>query len=546
MNKLINISKILICTLLLASCTNFLELDPRDSYTEKDVWNSLENTYLYVYGFYKPIYEYGPYGTKYGGVSMHDGFSDILRYNINVMGENGGNVNQTVYNGNISPNGNILSDYSYEYNRIRRINEFLYDLGRVNYPEKDMVQLEAQARFFRAYLYFMLVRNHKSVIIRDEVNGPDGPEEKLKGRSSEDECWDFIVKDLDFAADNLPLKWPANRTGLITRGAAMAFKSRAMLYAKRWEAAEEAAMEVIKHEGNLYELLDNYEDAFTVKDSKEAVLAFRFNGNVTHSIYFDKYYSPSGDFDKSNTDIKVLAVPTQEMVDMYKMADGSDFDWANAEHAANPYANREDRFYKSILYNGATWKNRDIETYVGGKDGFVEFGSVLHPNTTTTGYFIRKLLNEKVQDMGEKGITNWAEIRYAEVLLNHAEACVEQGKVAGALKSLNKVRSRAKLPELETTSAENLKHIVRHERTVELAFEGHRYWDLRRWRLSYTLLNGTKMHGMKITKDASGTLNYEVVECDKKPRVFEERYYQFPIPNSEIVNNELCTQFDKW
>ena len=234
------------------------------------------------------------------------------------------------------------------------------------------------------------------------------------------------------------------------------------------------------------------------------------------------------------------------MVDMYKMADGSDFDWENTEHAANPYANREDRFYKSILYNGAIWKNREIETFVGGKDGFVEFGSVLHPNTTTTGYYIRKLLNEKVQDMGEKGVTHWAEIRYAEVLLNHAEACVEQGKVAGALKSLNKVRVRAKLPELEATSAENLKHIVRHERTVELAFEGHRYWDLRRWRLSHTLLNGTKMHGMKITKDVSGKLNYEVVECDKKPRVFEERYYQFPIPNSEIINNELCTQFDKW
>lgn len=548
MKKFIYISKILLISILFSSCNDFLELDPKNNYTEKDVWSSIENTYLYIYGFYKPLYEYGPYGKKYGGASMHDGFSDIFRYTINSKGENGGDVSQTVFYGNISANSNILSNYNYEYERIRRINEFLYDLRKVDYPEKDMLQLEAQARFFRGYLYFMLVRNHKSVIIRDEVNGPDGPKQAHKARSTEEECWNFIEQDLDFAANNLPLEWPSERKGLLTRGGVMGFKSRAMLYAERWTKAEEAAMDVIQHEGGLYALLDDYADAFTVKDSKEAVLAFRFNGNVMHSILFDKYYSPSGDFDKGNTEIKVLGVPTQEMVDMYKMNDGSDFDWNNPTHAANPYKDREDRFYKSILYNGAKWKNnREIETFVGGKDGFVAHASAVHPNSTTSGYYIRKLLNEGVKDMSLKGTKDWSEVRYAEVLLNHAEACIEQGKISQALKSVNKVRKRAKLPELQSTSVIDIKQRIRHERTVELAFEGQRYWDLRRWKLAHIILNGTEKHGMKITKNATtGALTYEVVSIDPKPRVFEERYYQFPIPQEEIKNNPLCIQFDKW
>lgn len=546
MKKLIHISILLVASLFLNSCSDFLELDPTNDYTEKDVWSSIDNTYLYVYGFYKPLYEYGPYGKKYGAASMHDGFSDILRYNINSKGANGGDVNQTVYYGNISPNGNILSDYNYEYERIRRINEFLYDLRKANYPQEDMLQLEAQARFFRAYLYFMLVRNHKSVIIRDEVGGPDGPEQAHKARSTEAECWDFIEKDLDFAADNLPLVWPKNRLGLLTRGGVSAFKSRAMLYAERWDKAEEAAMDVIQYEGDLYGLLDNYSEAFTKKDSKEAVLAFRFNGNVNYSILFDKVYSPKGDFPPTNTEIKVLAVPTQEMVDMYKMKDGSDFDWSNPAHAAKPYENREPRFYKSILYNGAQWKGRTIETFVGGKDGFVKFGSAVHPNSTTTGYYMRKLLDEGVKDMTIKSsANNWSEVRYAEVLLNHAEASIEQGKVAQALKSVNKVRKRAELPALKSTDTRQTRDAIRHERTVELAFEGQRYWDLRRWKLAHVLLDGKEMHGVQITmKD--GNPVYEVVSVDIKPRVFDQRYYQFPMPQDEIKNNPLCTQFDKW
>lgn len=544
MKKNIIFAFLLIITLSLVSCSDFLEPDPRGSYTEMDAWQSVENTYLYVYGFYKPIYEYGPYGVKYAGVSMTDGFSDILRYNHSVMGTHGGDVNKVVYDGNISPGSNLLSDYSYEYNRIRRINEFLYGLNTyVKYDEKNHLQLEAQARFFRAYLYFMLARNHGSVVLRKQL---DGPEEAFKARSSESDVWDFIEQDLNFAADNLPDSWDSKRKGLLTNGAVNGFKSRVMLYANRWESAAEAAQKVINQEGEIYELQTNYSDVFKKDDIKEVVLGFRFHGEVVHSITFDKLYAPPGDFSTAYTGIKSIAVPTQEMIDLYKMADGSNFDWENPEHAANPYSNREPRFYASILYNGAHWKGRTIETFVGGVDGYKEFREEPQPNTTTTGYYIRKLLDENVSNMDLRGTKNWAEIRYAEVLLNHAEALNEKGESQKALISLNKVRKRAKLPNITETNQSNLRQIIRDERTVELAFEGQRYWDLRRWRIAHEILDGKRMHGMKITRKPDQTFNYEVVDVDKKDRVFEERYYKFPIPLSEIQNNPLCTQIEKW
>lgn len=531
-------------SLLMTGCSDFLEPDPRNKYTEMDAWQSVENTYLYIYGFYKPIYEYGPYGTKYAGVSMTDGFSDILRYNSGVMGANGGDVNKVVYNGNISPGSNLLSDYSYEYNRIRRINEFLYGLNTyVKYDEKEHRQLEAQARFFRAYLYFMLAKSHGSIVLREQLDGPD---EAFKARSPESDVWDFIEQDLDFAANNLPDSWAPNRKGLLTNGAVNGFKSRAMLFAKRWEAAAEAAQKVISQEGDIYELLPNYAEVFEKDDTKEVVLGFRFHGEVVHSITFDKLYAPPGDFPPEFKGIKSIAVPTQEMVDLYKMADGSSFDWENPEHAANPFSNREPRFYASILYNGAQWKGRTIETFVGGVDGYMEFEKEPQPNTTTTGYYIRKMLDENVSNIDLKGTKDWAEIRYAEVLLNHAEALNEMGESQKALAPLNKVRKRAKLPNVTESNESNLRQIIRNERTVELAFEGQRYWDLRRWRIAHEVLDGKRMHGIKITKDSDETLTYEVVDVDKKDRVFEERYYNFPIPLSEINNNPLCTQIEKW
>lgn len=467
-----NIKYQLICFSLLFIATgclgDYLDLDPepRNDYTEAEIWKDKENTYLYINGFYKPIYEYGPYGLKYAGVSLSDGFSDIVKYNQHVMGANGGDVNKTILSSVISATSPVLSDYSYEYNRIRRINEFLYGLDNyVDYNKEDKILMEAQARFFRGLLHFMLVRSHGGIIIRDYI---DGPKEAYKARSTESECYDFIAQELDFAANNLPREWDAENLGRLTRGAVYGYKSRVMLYAKRWQDAVDAAEEVIKEEGKLYQLESDYDNIFKTKDSKEGVLSYRFGGTLGHG--FHKLYCPLGD--KSTGGIGI-AVPTLEMVNSYKMADGSNFDWNNPEHAANPYANREPRFYASILYNGAEWKGRTIETFVGGKDGYEKYGAEQSGGGTTTGYYIRKMIDETAPLDGISTQT-WYEVRYAEVLLNHAEALNELGKSSEALVSLNKVRARAKLPAITTTAQEELRELIREERKVELAFEGHR------------------------------------------------------------------------
>lgn len=528
----------LVSFLLLGACSEeYLNPEPRTVYTETEIWKTMENTYLYINGFYKPIYEYGPFGVKYAGVALNDGFSDIVKYNQHVMGANGGDVNKTILSSIISPNNPVLSDYSYEYNRIRRINEFLFGLENyATYDEADKTLMEAQARFFRGFLHFMLVRSHGGIIIRDYI---DGPNEAFKARSTESECYDFIIKEMDFAANNLPREWDSADLGRLTRGGVLGYKSRVLLYAERWQDAVDAAEEVIKEEGDLYQLESDYDKVFKTKDSKEGVLSYRFGGTLGHG--FHKLYSPKGD---KSEGVIGIAGPTLEMVDSYRMADGSVFDWNNPDHAANPYENREPRFYASVLYNGATWKGRTIETFVGGTDGFEPYGAQQSAGGTTTGYYIRKMIDEDAPMDGVSDQT-WYEVRYAEVLLNHAEALNELGRGAEALVSLNKVRERAKLPKITVTDKEALREIIREERKVELAFEGHRLWDLRRWRIAVDVLDGKRMHGTKITKDGDA-FTFETVECDDMNRVFKESYYKLPVPQSEIDNNPLCKQTPLW
>lgn len=542
MNKKIWLFCTVLTIIVFSSCSGFLEPNPRQSYKDDDAaWSSLENTNLYVNGFYVPLQDYGAYGKTYAGVGMSDGLTDILKYNSSDMNPYGGDLNKIVFDGQISPASNTLENYNYIYQRIRRINEFLSRIDqKTKYEPVDRNRFVAQARFFRAFLYTMLIRNHGSIVMRTEL---DGPEQSKKARSSEADCWQFVYDDLDYAAKNLPDVWPnpANNLGRITAGAAEAFKTRAMLYAKRWADVVNAGEQVMAKEGTLYGLMPNYADAFATDDNKEAVIAFRYGGPVVQD--FDRWYAPAGD---SQLKPRAIASPTQELVDAYQMADGSDFDWNNPEHAANPYDNREPRFYASILYNGAKWKGRIIATYVGGVDGFLPFAQQGNPNTTTTGYYIRKLLDEKQVNLNEKSELDWKEMRYAEVLLNYAEAANELGQIDKALVALNKVRMRVKLPEIAQTSQEDLRKIIRHERMVELAFEGHRYWDLRRWRTAVEVLAGKRMHGMRITKQEDGSFKYEVVECDNRNRFFDERYYQFPIPSDEIKNNPECKQLPNW
>ena len=199
-----------------------------------------------------------------------------------------------------------------------------------------------------------------------------------------------------------------------------------------------------------------------------------------------------------------------------------------------------------MLYNGCEWKGRALEPYVSGKDGYAVYddGSALN-GRTTTGYYLRKMLNEGYTDYSKACTQPWIAIRLAEVILNHAEACYMLG-ADGANDDLRQIRERVGLP-YSNKSGEALMAAIRQERKIELYCEGHRYWDMRRWKLAHTAYSGrnSRVHGLKIEKQGAEFI-YTYVDCDRKDRLFEEKLYRIPLPETELSNNSAVKQFPEW
>jgi hypothetical protein len=212
-----------------------------------------------------------------------------------------------------------------------------------------------------------------------------------------------------------------------------------------------------------------------------------------------------------------------------------------------PYSELESRFHASVLYNQASWKGRKIEPFVNGVDGFLDFGYDSPKGKTTTGYFLKKYMDESNTNLAaDKSEQSIIELRYAEVLLNYAEACaMAGGKEGQANNALRQIRNRAGLP-YQDVSGDALLQKIKQERKIELAFEGHRYWDLRRWRQAHVVLNNVRFHGLKVEKTGTNSFTYQYIDCDKQDRKFLDRLYNLPIPNAEIANNTAITQIEPW
>lgn len=545
--------KYLIVTIIMGlsftSCNDFLDPDPTDRLSEKLFWQNEESTDLYLNSFYPYLSSYGNFGTsQFNNGLLTEGMTDMLKYGSYSAGV--GNANRIVFNPYFvtadQSQGLVIWTTSYE--RIRRVNEFLSSMSKYStYNEDTNKRYEAQIRFIRAFLYYQLLLRTNTVIIFDKL--PDGNSKPL---SPESDCWDFVEQDLDYAIQNLPVQWDATRSGRITKGAALAMKSRAMLLAKRWEKARAAASEVINLQDNgslVYELNKDYKNAFKSyfdNGNKESILEFRYKLPAPYHS-FDRDFAPGGDWANNGGS----ACPTQEMVEEYELATGGKADWSKWHSKTTetpPYSLLEPRFHASVLYNGASWKNRKIETFVDGKDGYIDYGFQANTNgKTTTGYYLRKYLDESIADISTTySAQPWIEIRLAEVYLNLAEACAMLGSTydKDANNAIRIIRERVKLPYTDLTGEELMK-AIRHERKVELAYEGFYYWDLRRWRMADSILDGVRFHGLKITQSGT-TLTYEYIDCDKEDRKFPERFYNFPIPTTEIANNLAISQINLW
>ena len=535
----------------LVSCDDFLDTTPTDSASDKVIWSKYEYAQLQANYMYEDIKLIGVYGDGSGqsrdcSIGLSEALTDLFKYG----GYNYTSLNripsEMAYGGVSTLTNSYVDSYlgawGTMYKYISTANQCISNLRKYGtFEEDEKESVEAEFRFFRALYYSVLAKRYPQLIIYTENMDEY---QKDKETSPVAEAYELIYQDLTFAGEKLPVSKTPN--GRLTSGAAYALLSRVMLYAERWDDAKAAAKKVIDMG---YSMPASLETPYT-EGGEGAILQFCFDLTAqTHS--FDCYYSPGGDkLAYSNPVSGGYGCPTQEMVESFEYATGGLPDWsewhnADGTQATPPYDQLEPRFAHTILYNGAPWKTRTIESYVGGADGWLQWmKSDMCDGKSTTSYYLRKLVDEgNMFNNGIKGTKPYTFIRYAEVLLNYAEACLKTNATDEAQWALDEIRTRPAvgLPKVPVTM-----DAIRQERKVELAFEGHYYWDMRRWKLAHTAFTGIRTHGLKIEKEANGSFTYYYVECDDQDRNFPEKMYSCPIPESELNNNKSITQISVW
>jgi hypothetical protein len=482
----------LIALLLLCSCDDILNKDPYDSISEERVWGDAGSANLYLNNLYNLTL---PSFSASSNTSMCDETSG---------------TNDYIY-GRLEPEA--VGDFSADtYAKIRKINILIGRLGTTgNIAQQDVERIKGQAYFLRAWIYWSLVNLYggvpmvtsvQSLSISGDDGTPAADDAILVRRNKTGECIDTIVRDLDIAAKYLPPKWSSDADyGRITRGAAMAFKGRVLLFwaspqfnplnkEERWQRAYEAnkaAIDTLLRDG--HDLHPSFTELFNDCKEKtaEAIFVRVYDAGLSGSYYhgYDNSVRPLAqglNGGKTNN-------PTWQLVQAFPMNNGLPITNTSAGYSQALYwKDRDPRFYATIAYNSCTWplsgdKSYKIWTYYVG-DNSTEGSSA-----SSTGFYCKKYVNPNILKANVTQVgTDWMEIRYAEVLLSFAECANEVGKKDEAIEAIRKIRERAwsgtsttiYMGNIESLGKEDLREAIMRERQVELAFENKRYWDMRR------------------------------------------------------------------
>jgi starch-binding outer membrane protein, SusD/RagB family len=539
-------------SILALSCDdNFLDVKPT-SLTDEAIWKDANLTEAYIINLYTGarLTDKEPsQGERYIGFGR--GFHWALFASITDEAVYS-NDDQTylVQRGQLSPSnyGWTSTVWGRSYRGIREANLALSKISETPVTEERRQHLISEIRFIRAFRYFDLLKGFGGVpVLGDEVTGLNDDFSDLYQRRSIQETVSYIVSELDAVIGKLPNE-PGNnwQRGRATTPAAMALKSRVLLYAasplytngtndvSKWQAAASAAKAVM--DLNKFQLVtdldadpsENYRKLFVSPPTKEDIF-FREYTNTSPSMAMERMNAPNGYGGWGGN------CPMQNLVDDYETMDGLPItDPASGYDPQNPYVDRDPRFYATILHNGAEYRGRQVETFLpGGKDS--PDGN--EPwNTSPTGYYLRKFLKESIslEDWNNMGTATWRYFRYAEILLNYAESQNEAvGPEQSVYDAVNAVRRRAGMPDLPGgLSKEQMRERIRNERRIELAYEEHRYFDVRRWLIAEQV-EDQPAFGISIRKNSNGTFTYTVKEA-LGGKNFEKQHYWFPIPMEEI------------
>ena len=597
MRRHIHLTIAALLVLGLSGCNDVLDVTPKDQLSDAAVFTDPNLAQAFVNDMYRGM-GHGLYEIMLASISDETHF--IHNY-----------ATEPIVKSNItSSDRGALEDGRYghfnwanNYSRIRQTNIFLSKIDATTFDAALKQRMKGEVYFLRAYFYHNLMRMYGGVPLITKVYGLN--EDYSVARNSFKETVDFIVANADSAAALLPVSYTGTDLGRATKGAALALKARVLLYAASdlynanpsgnaftgyttpqdrtalWRAAKNAAKAVMDlgayslfrpTPASPQEAAQNYADLFLQQTSTEAIMSRFFLTTRDDGAYPNRDNGPNGYHTWGGN------TPIQNLIDDYRMADGSKFDWNNPAEAAAPYANRDPRLSGSILYDGAPWRQRPDDVKKLDAVGVIQTFRQLRiidttlvngqPKVDTTmvpgldtrdspienwngaysGYYIRKFIDPSLNAQFIRQQVPWIFFRYAEILLNYAEASIELNELGDAVTALNQIRQRAGMPLFSAGLGQAaLRDEYRNERRVEMVFEEQRFFDVRRWMIAPAVLS-QPAGGINIfldgknRADPSTWKNYRYVRDTIQARAWDNRMYFMPIRLDELNRNGLLKQ----
>lgn len=563
------IKMLLVPALVLGTLTgcedDFLDRASTTQQQDKDMFSTFNMTDQVVNNLYRKTKGVYTYLQGQNMSSAADESKDASNWMASMQFNNGS------WSGNNNPIGNTWRD---GYVAIRQANQILEGIKQYNTPDDpnnpgSLSNRVGEVYFLRAWFLAELVRQFGGVILVDGTIGQNDQAALNKPRSTYDQCIAQIVADCDQAYQRVAFDYPANQIGRVTKGAALALKARMLLYSAsplwaqagktsfqaditgdktaadpaKWKVAADASKAVIDLtnqgapvyalEPNLAARQTMFKTASNTLNSKEVIWIRRDETNQD----YDRYIFPFGSSGWSG------ASPTQNLVDLYETNNGVPITAAGSGYTdLNPYINRDPRFYTDITYNGSTWKGRKIEGYIGGRDE-----TSTQTDHSRTGYSMRKLADEGITiGQGTGRTVHGIQFRLAEFYLSYAEALNEYSPGhADILLYVNRVRERAGQKPLPAgLSQAVMRDRIRNERSVELAFENHRFWDVRRWKIAPETQQ--EVFGMRPIPDANTPTGFRYERFKVESRPWRNAMYVIPITTDETLRNPNLIQSEGW